>query len=152
MLTLNQTKIIATTGMLDVNITREFDAPRALVFKALTDPDYFNKWLNSKEFSITLDKYELKRGGLWRYIYDNHKGTKYAFNGVFHEVLVPERITSTSEIEGLPEDGHVWLKTARFEPLPGDRTKVSVKIVFNSLHFSLVQLFFSSELLYSQNR
>jgi len=43
MLTLNQTKIISTPGTLDLSVTREFDAPRELVFKALTDPDYFQQ-------------------------------------------------------------------------------------------------------------
>ena len=60
-------------------------------------------------------------------------GNEYAFHGMHHEVLAPERIISTFEFEGLPEKGHVILGTAIFEAMPGDRTKLTSQSVFQSV-------------------
>ena len=68
----------------------------------------------------------------YRYIH-KRGGNEYAFHGVNHEVLAPERIIGTFEFEGLPEKGHVLLVTARFEALPGDRTRLTSQSVFQSV-------------------
>ena len=60
-------------------------------------------------------------------------GNEYAFHGVTHEVTAPERIIGTFEFEGLPEKGHVILETAKFEELPGNRTKLTSQSVFQSV-------------------
>lgn len=133
MLTLNQTKIIATPGSQEFFTTREFDAPRELVFKAFTDPKLYVQWLGPRELTMTIEKFEPRYGGTWRFIHKDQAGNKYAFHGVFHEVLAPERIIQTSEFEWLPETGHVTLETANFEALPGNRTKVTGHVVFLSV-------------------
>jgi uncharacterized protein YndB with AHSA1/START domain len=129
----NQTKITAEPGKQEIIITREFDAPRELVFKAFTDPTLFIRWLGPRDLTMELEKFEPKSGGSWRYIHTDPGGNKYAFHGVNHEVTAPERIIGTFEFEGLPEKGHVALETARFEALPGGRTKLTTQSVFQSV-------------------
>jgi uncharacterized protein YndB with AHSA1/START domain len=129
----NQTKITATPGKQEIVITREFDAPRELVFKAFTDPKLYIQWLGPRELTMILEKFEPRNGGSWRYIHKDKDGNEYAFHGVNHEVTAPERIIGTFEFEGLPEKGHVILETARFEVLPGDRTKLTSQSVFQSV-------------------
>ncbi|SNQ61713.1 SRPBCC domain-containing protein [Candidatus Methanoperedens nitratireducens] len=70
---------------------------------------------------------------MWRYIHKDKDGNEYAFHGVYHEVTAPERLIDTFEFEGLPEKGHVTLETAKFEALPGDRTKLTAQVVFQSV-------------------
>ena len=82
---------------------------------------------------MTLETFEPRNGGMWRYIQKDEEGNEFAFHGVNHEVLAPERIIGTFEFEGLPEKGHVILDTARFEALPGDRTKLMSQSVFQSV-------------------
>jgi uncharacterized protein YndB with AHSA1/START domain len=129
----NKTNIMAEPGKQEIIITREFDAPRELVFKAFTDPEIYAQWLGPRELTMTLETFEPRSGGSWRYIHKDNQGNEYAFHGVNHEVLAPERIIGTFEFEGLPESGHVVLETARFEALPGNRTKLSIQSVFQSV-------------------
>ncbi len=129
----NKTVITAEPGKQEVVITREFDAPRELVFKAFTDPKLYVQWLGPRELTMTLEKFEPRNGGSWRYIHKDKAGNAYGFHGVNHEVTAPERIIGTFEFEGLPEKGHVALETARFEALPGNRTRVTAQSVFQSV-------------------
>ena len=129
----NITKVTAESGKQELFITREFDAPRELVFKAFTDPKLYVQWLGPREMKMTLDTFEPKSGGRWRYIHKDPQGNEYAFHGVYHEVLPSERIIDTFEFEGLPEMGHVILQTAKFEELPGGRTRFTGQAVFQSV-------------------
>jgi uncharacterized protein YndB with AHSA1/START domain len=129
----NKTIITAESGKQELFITREFDAPRELVFKAFTDPKLYVQWLGPRGFTTTLETFEPRSGGSWRFIQKDAEGNEYAFHGVNHEVLPPERIIDTFEFEGLPEKGHVLLETARFEELPNNRTKVVSQSVFQSV-------------------
>jgi uncharacterized protein YndB with AHSA1/START domain len=129
----NKTTIQAEPGKQEIFITREFDAPRELVFKAFTDPDLYVKWLGPRELSMTIDTFEPRDGGRYRYIHEDREGNKFGFHGVHHEVVAPERIISTFEFEGLPEKGHVLLETMRFEPLPDGRTRLVSQSVFQSV-------------------
>ena len=129
----NETKITAEPGKHDYFIVREFDAPRELVFKAFTDPELVTKWLGPHGLKMTIEKFESKDGGSYRYIHEDQNGNKYFFRGVNHEVLSPERIIGTFEFEGLPERGHVALQTAKFESLPGGTTRFTSQSVFQSV-------------------
>lgn len=129
----NPTQIIAEPGKQEIFITREFDAPRELVFKAYTDPELYVQWLGPRGLSTKLETFEPTSGGRWRYVQKDLQGNEFGFHGVNHEVLAPERIIGTFEFEGLPESGHVILETARFEELPGGRTKVTAQSVFQSV-------------------
>ena len=129
----NETTITAEPDRLDYFITREFEAPRELVFKAFTDPELVLQWLGPSRLKMTIEKFESKDGGTYRYIHEDQNGNQYFFRGVNHEVLAPKRIIGTFEFEGLPERGHVALQTAKFETLPGGRTRVISQSVFQSV-------------------
>lgn len=129
----NETKIIAESGKQEILITREFDGPRELVFKAYTDPKLYEQWIGPRGLETTLEKFESKNGGSWRYIQKDEEGNEFAFHGVNHEVKAPERIIGTFEFEGLPESGHVILEIAKFEELPSKRTRVNTQSVFQSV-------------------
>src|SRR6266498_2296996 len=131
--TKNKTVITAEPGKQELFITREFDAPRELVFKAFTDPALYVQWFGPRYLTTTLDIFEPKSGGRWRAIQKDKDGNEFGFHGVNHEVLAPERIISTFEFEGLPEAGHVVLETTKFEPLPGGRTRLTSQSVFQSV-------------------
>lgn len=126
------TDITAEPGTQEIVITREFGAPRELVFRAFTDPKLYAQWIGPGWLETTIEKFEPRDGGNWRYIQRDREGNEYAFHGVYHEVLEPSRIIDTFEYEGLPETGHVALETAKFEALPGNRTKLTVQSVFQS--------------------
>ena len=130
---MTKTKITAEPGKQEIIIEREFDALRELVFKAFTDPKLYVQWFGPRELTTTLETFEPGNGGSWRYIQKDADGNEYAFHGVNHEVLSPERIIGTFEFEGLPEKGHVILETARFEELSGNRTKLTSQSVFQSV-------------------
>jgi uncharacterized protein YndB with AHSA1/START domain len=132
-MTKNNTKITAEPGKQEIVIEREFDAPRKLVFKAFTDPKLITQWLGPRRLAMTLETFESKSGGSWRFIHKDSDGNAYAFHGVHHEIAAPERIIRTFEFEGLPEKGHVSLETARFEEMPGGRTKLTAQSVFQSV-------------------
>lgn len=132
-MTKHNTKVTAEPGKQEILITREFDAPRELVFKAFTDPELYVQWLGPRDLAMTLETFEPRSGGSWRYIHQDKDGNAYGFHGVNHEVTAPERIIGTFEFEGLPEPGHVTLETARFEALPGDRTRLTIQSIFQSV-------------------
>jgi uncharacterized protein YndB with AHSA1/START domain len=129
----NQTKITAEAGKQEVFITREFNAPRALVFKAFSEPDLLMQWLGPDELTMKIDKMDNRSGGSYRFLHCNATGNEFAFNGVIHEVTAPERIIRTFEFEGLPERGHVSLEFLTLEALPGDRTKITIQTIFKSV-------------------
>lgn len=128
----NQTVITAEPGKQELFITREFDAPRELVYKAHTDPKLFVQWLGPRGYEMTLDAFEPYSGGRYRYIHTDQDGNEFGFHGVFHE-MSEELMIQTFEFEGLPEKGHVILDTMRLEKLPGDRTRITIQSVYQSV-------------------
>jgi uncharacterized protein YndB with AHSA1/START domain len=128
----NKTTITAEPGKQELFITREFDAPRDLVFKAHTDPNLFVQWLGPRGLATTLETFEPVSGGKWRFIQKDADGNEFGFHGVFHEVS-PERIIQTFEFDGLPESGHVVLETMWLEELPNGRTKLTTQSVYQSV-------------------
>lgn len=132
-MTKNKTTLIAEPGKQEFIIIREFDAPRELVFKAHTDPELYVQWLGPRGFTMKLETFEPRNGGSYRFIQRDANGNEYAFHGVYHEVLPPERIISTFEFEGLPDTGHVILGKDRLEELADNRTKLVSQSVFLSV-------------------
>jgi uncharacterized protein YndB with AHSA1/START domain len=129
----NTTTITAEPGKQEMTITREFDAPRELVFKVITDPQLLPQWWGPRYLTTEVEQMDVRPGGQYRYIQRDAEGNAYAFHGVYHEILAPERIIDTFEFEGLPETGHVALETMRLEALPGGRTRFTAHSVFQSL-------------------
>jgi uncharacterized protein YndB with AHSA1/START domain len=129
----NKTVITAEPGKQELFITREFDAPRELVFQAHTDPDLYARWVGPRDLTTTLETFEPVSGGRWRFIQKDKNGNEFGFHGVNHDVTTPERLIGTFEFEGLPESGHVILETTKFEELPGGRTRVTTQSVYQSV-------------------
>jgi uncharacterized protein YndB with AHSA1/START domain len=125
--------LIAEPGKQELFITREFNAPRELVFKAHTDPNLYSQWLGLRRIIMILERFELRNGGGYRYIHQDQDGNQYAFQGVYHKVTTPERIIYTFEFEGLPEKEYVILETTKFETLPGGRTRLTAQSIFQSV-------------------
>jgi uncharacterized protein YndB with AHSA1/START domain len=129
----NKTVINAKPGKQELFITREFDAPRELVFKAHTDPALYTRWVGPRDLTTNLVTFEPVSGGRWRFIQKDKDGNEFGFHGVNHDVTIPERIISTFEFEGLPESGHVILETTKFDALSGGRTRVTTQSVYQSV-------------------
>ena len=128
----NKTTITAEPGKQELFITREFDAPRSLVFKAHTDPKLYVQWLGPRGYEMTLETFEPVSGGRYRYLHKDTEANVFGFHGVFHE-MSDELMIQTFEFEGMPERGHVILDTMRLEELPGNRTRVSIQSVYQSV-------------------
>ena len=133
MITQNQLKITAEPGRQELFVTREFEAPREVVFKAFTDPQFLVRWLGPKNMTMKIDYYEARNGGSYRYVHTDPNVNSYGFRGVIHEILAPERAIQTFEFEGMPEGGHVTMDIAMFEELEGGRTKLTIQSVFRSV-------------------
>src|ERR1035437_2937583 len=103
--TMNKTTITAEPGMPQITITREFDAPRELAFRAYTDPQLLVQWLGPRDLTLTIDRYEVRDGGTWRYVYTDAQGIEYGLHGVFHGTPSPDAIVQTFEFEGMPGRG-----------------------------------------------
>jgi uncharacterized protein YndB with AHSA1/START domain len=139
----HSTKILAKATRQDIIITREFEAPREMVFKAHTNADLYGQWIGPRKFTTTFERFESKPGGSWRYLFRDMDGHELAFHGVYHEVKVPERIVGTFEFEG--PQGYIILNATTFESLPGNRTKLTIQSVFQSLEDRDAELRFLTE-------
>jgi uncharacterized protein YndB with AHSA1/START domain len=117
---MSATRIDAPAGVPFIDITREFDAPRDLVFRAYTDPDLLVQWLGPRQYTMTIDTYEPRDGGRWRYIHSDADGNAWGFHGVFHGEQTPDGMLQTFEFEGAP--GHVALESLTFEERDGKTT------------------------------
>lgn len=111
-------------------MTREFDAPRDLVFRAHTDPDLLVQWLGPRDLTTTIDRYETRNGGTWRYTQTDAQGNRYGFHGVFHGDPSPDATVQTLEFEGAP--GHVCLQTAALAERSG-KTLLRTVLAFQSV-------------------
>jgi len=117
-------------GRQDMTISREFDAPRELVFKAFTDPKLFAQWWGPRRYKNRIDKFDARPGGMWRVVQTGEDGSEHAFYGVHHAVVAPERIVATFEYEGVP--GHVAMQTITLEAV-GQKTRMVGQNVFQSV-------------------
>jgi uncharacterized protein YndB with AHSA1/START domain len=120
--TRNQTSIEVSREVPTVTITREFDAPVALVFRAYTEPELFKQWIGPRNRTFDLQEFDCRTGGAWRYS-TTDESFEAKFFGTFHEVRRDERIVQTFTFEGFPDQ--VALETAIFEDLGDGRSRVT---------------------------
>jgi uncharacterized protein YndB with AHSA1/START domain len=93
-------------------ITREFAAPKNLVYRALTTPELVKRWWSAKRGAVTIAEIDLSVGGKWRYVMSTEDGFEVAFHGEYREIVPNERIVSTEAYEGAPDpDGNAALNT-----------------------------------------
>ena len=84
-------------------ITREFDAPRELVYKAYTTPELVRRWWHAKRGEMTVCEIDLRVGGEWRYVMVARGDMEVAFHGEYREIVPNERLVSTEVFEGFPD-------------------------------------------------
>jgi uncharacterized protein YndB with AHSA1/START domain len=106
-------------------ITREFDAPRHLVYKAWTTPELVRRWWHADRGEMTIAEIDLRVGGRWRYVMVANGGFEVAFHGEYREIVPNERIVSTEVYEGMP-DGEA-LDTVTFTEADG-RTILTILV------------------------
>jgi uncharacterized protein YndB with AHSA1/START domain len=127
---MGKTQISAPDGLPFIDMTRTFDAPRELVWRAYTEPELMKQWLGPRKYTTTIEEYDVRDGGRWRYLQHDDKGNTFAFHGVFHGVPRPENFTQTFEFEGWPDN--VALDTLSLEENDG-RTTARTHSVYQSV-------------------
>jgi uncharacterized protein YndB with AHSA1/START domain len=127
---MSELQITAEPGVPQVRTERELDAPRDLVYRAFTEPELLAQWLGPRKYTMTVERFEPRDGGTWRYVHADDAGNAYGFHGVFHGDPSPERMVQTFEFEGAP--GHVSMDTVTFEEHDG-KTTVRTNSVFQSV-------------------
>jgi uncharacterized protein YndB with AHSA1/START domain len=111
-------------------ITREFDAPKELVYRAFTTPELVKRWWSAKRGEVTVAEIDLRVGGKWRYVMvTTDGGMEVAFHGEYREIVPNERIVSTEVYEGYPDEEAV--NTATFTDVDG-RTTLTILVQHTS--------------------
>ena len=109
-------------------ITREFDAPRNLVYRAWTTPELVKRWWHAKRGTMTVAEIDLHVGGKWRYAMVTDGGFEVGFHGEFREIVPNERLVSTEVYEGIPDaEEHAALTTVTLTEMDG-RTILTVLV------------------------
>jgi uncharacterized protein YndB with AHSA1/START domain len=109
-------------------ITREFDAPKHLVYRAMTTPELVKRWWHANRGEMTVAEIDLRVGGKWRYAMVADNGMEVAFHGEYREIVPNERIVSTEAYEGAPDpDANATLNTATLTESDG-RTTLTVLV------------------------
>src|SRR3712207_4845192 len=107
-------------------ITREFDAPKHLVFKAFTTPELVKRWWSAKRGEVTVTEIDLRVGGKWRYAMIADGGFEVAFHGEYREIVENERIVSAEVFEGIADaEEHAAVNTMTLTETDG-RTTMSI--------------------------
>jgi len=122
------TLTVTTPSDREIVMTRVFDAPRELVWRAFTDPDLVARWWGRGN-KLVIERMEVERGGHWRYVEHGPDGV-HGFEGRYREVTPPERLVQTFEWDGMP--GHVVVNTTTFEDIGDGRTKVVTMALFHT--------------------
>ena len=127
---MSKLNVVAEPGKQDIVMTREMNAPRELVFRALTDPELVPQWWGDDSTTTIVDQMDVRMGGIWRYVSQDAEGNEFAYRGVYHEAVAPERVVYTFEWEGMM--GHILLETVTLEELNG-KTLITDTVVFQTL-------------------
>ena len=127
---MTELKVTAEPGVPQILTEREFDAPRDLILRAFTEADLLAQWLGPRGYTMTVETFEPRAGGSWRYVHSDGDGNSYGFHGVFHNDPTPDGFVQTFEFEGAP--GHVSLDTMTLEERDG-RTVVRTNSLFQSV-------------------
>jgi uncharacterized protein YndB with AHSA1/START domain len=116
----------------EIFITRDFNAPRELVWEAMTNPKHVVNWWGPRGFSTTIEEMDVRPGGVWKHVMLGPDGVKYPNHSVFKEIVKPERIVFShgGHREGGP--GVSFVSTWSFDSLDANRTRVSIRMVFPS--------------------
>jgi uncharacterized protein YndB with AHSA1/START domain len=117
-------------GVPFIDVRREFDAPVSAVFRAHAEPELVARWLGPAGYEMSVEEYDFRSGGRYRYIHRDPGGAEYAFHGMFHTVRTDEFAVQTFEYEGFPDV--VSIEFLTFVDL-GDRCRLEGHSVYPSL-------------------
>ena len=120
-----KTKINAEDGKQELTITREFDLPLELLFKAYAEPEIVEQWMGTKVLKLESKKY-----GSYQFETTDLKGNKHGFNGVIHEFIPNRKIIRTFEMENTSFG--VQLEVYEFEQLTHDTSKLNMHVIYES--------------------
>src|SRR6187549_1033535 len=120
-----KTKIHAEDGKQEIMITREFDLPLELLFKAYEEPEIVEQWMGTKVLKL-----ENKKHGGYQFETTDPKGNKHGFTGVIHEFIPNRKITRTFEMENTPFEA--WIEYLEFERLTDDTSQLTMHVVYRS--------------------
>jgi uncharacterized protein YndB with AHSA1/START domain len=142
-----KTKIQAEDGKQELVITREFDLPLELLFKAYEDPEIVEQWMGTKVLKL-----ENKKHGCYQFVTTDPMGNKHGFNGTIHEFIPNQKITRTFEMEG--SNFAVQLEFLAFEKISSETSKLTMHIVFKSIELrdQLLKLPFAMGINMAHNR
>jgi uncharacterized protein YndB with AHSA1/START domain len=142
-----KTKIHAEDGKQELIITREFELPLELLFKAYEDAAIVEQWMGTK-----VVKLENKKHGSYQFVTTDPKGNKHGFNGVIHEFVPNKKITRTFEMENAPFE--VQLEFLEFEQINEDTSKLTMHIIYRSVEQrdQMLQLPFKQGINMAHNR
>lgn len=142
-----KTKIKAEAGKQELTITREFELPLHLLFKAYEEPELVEQWMGTKVLKL-----ENKRHGSYQFETTDPMGNKHNFNGTIHEFVPNQKITRTFEMENTPFA--VQLEFLEFEKLTDDTSKLTMHVVYKSLALrdQMLQLPFAQGINMAHNR
>jgi len=127
-----KTKIVAEEGGQDLIITREFDLPLELLFKAHAEPEIIEQWMSQENRSTKVLKQENKRFGIWQFDTRDLNGNKvFSASGVILEFIPNDKITRTFEMENTPFP--VQLEFIKFEKLTDGTSKLTMQMIFKSV-------------------
>src|ERR1700709_1372915 len=121
-----KTKVNAEDGKQEMVITREFDLPLELLFKAFEEPDIVEQWMGTKVLKL-----ESKKHGSYQFETTDPKGNKHGFNGVIHEFIPNKKIIRTFEMDNTPYG--VQLEVYEFEELDEDTSKLNMHVIYESV-------------------
>ncbi len=110
----------------EIQMTRVFDAPRELIFKAHTSCEHLKHWWGPRKYDLASCEMDFRPGGKYRFVHSGPDGEEHGFRGEYREILEPERIVSTFEWEGLP--GHISVETVTLEEENGKTTYTSTSV------------------------
>jgi uncharacterized protein YndB with AHSA1/START domain len=117
--------VVTTPSDLEIVLTRVFNAPRHLVFEASTKPEHVKNWWGPRSTKLIVCEIDFRVGGTWRFVMRGPDGKDAVFKGVYHEIVVPERIVATECFDepalGSPE----WQVITTYEERDGKTTQIS---------------------------
>jgi len=127
-MTSSQTATVTLPTDEQILITRDFDAPKHLVYEAWTRPELVKRWWNAKRGEVTIAEIDLRVGGKWRYVMVADGGLEVGFHGEYREIVPNERIVSTEVYEGIPDaEEHATLNTLTLTEADG-RTTLTILV------------------------
>ena len=127
----NKTLKITTPSDLEIAMTREFDAPRHLVFDAMTRPEHVRRWFGCDAFTLPICEIDLRAGGAYRFVMRSPDGSESTLQGVYREIVRPERVVFVERMlmPGFTSDE--YQVTSTFDEI-SSRTRLTTTILHNS--------------------